>query len=117
MDDGIGDKLFVVLFHHKDECIVAKATSKVDAYLYDGRTEWVVWFQPNEVSYFSKLTAIQPDNVFAMPYADIVKSNAMGDFQVLGPLPGKFKGEIAEAIKASDLIPPKLKKNLLQNMG
>lgn len=94
-----------------------KATSQVA--LYKNNADMMascVFYKAGEAM-FERDTAVQPDNQFPVPHADIAKANRTGTFRLLGQLPKDFHERLVQATKSSVRATPAQKKRLLGLIG
>lgn len=102
-------KLLVVLFHDGGFAVCAKATSKVERYRDNPeRVAGVAFIPANEVSCFTRETAIQVDNLFPVPHASLHPSC------IVGCVPAARQLEIVEAVRTSIVLPEGRKRRILR---
>jgi hypothetical protein len=74
-------------------------------------------YEANELPFFSKKTAIQPDNNFKIAHEHFARYAKVNKFDDLGKMPDDFHGKLVKAIKASPRMSTKQKNELLAMIG
>jgi hypothetical protein len=115
-------KRFIILNHYTSGkhpyCKCLKATSKTK--LYETTPEKLascVLYQANELQFFNKKTAIQPDESFNISYEHFVRYSKLNKFFYVGNMPDDFHARLVLAIKNSCLLSGKQANELLTAIG
>jgi hypothetical protein len=116
-----GQKYFVVLSHEKASsktCVLClKATGNTAKYKNDQeQMNGCVFYEAGQLVFFSRDTAVQPDNPLGLTYEYIVGEEHRGRFKVVGKMPPDFKDRLCAAIQASKTIPSNRKDFLLEKL-
>ena len=86
-----------------------KATSQVALYLNDPeQMAGCVFYRAGEVC-FHQATVVQPDNLFAIPHAQLRDQSC-----VIGRLPDDFHAKLVQAIRASIKLDANRQRRLLE---
>ncbi len=76
-----------------------------------------VLYAANEVPFFNKKTAIQPENCHNIAHEHFVRYSKLNKFVHLGKMPEDFHAKLVSAIKNSILLKPKEIDDLLLSIS
>ena len=100
----VENKLLVVVGHANNSLICFKATSKLGRYQDAMNASTAVFYKADDPVFFTKDTAIQIDNYFAVPYQKVSEYFLAGSFSVLGVMPPDFFKKLEQTIEGSGLL-------------
>jgi hypothetical protein len=116
------EKYFIVLRHDKTSagfiCRCIKATSRIARFENDpDLLKGVVLYEQRTIPFFTERTVVDPDSKLDIDHSHLKDQSRKNRFRVAGKMPEDFHERLVKAIKDSDQLAPKIKRELLGFVG